>query len=74
VSQQPWLDDDELKDLTGYVRPTHQARWLSANAIKFYVNALNKVRVPREAIAGVVSATKQKRRTEPDFTKIRRAS
>lgn len=69
----PWLSDDELHDLTGYVRPSAQVRWLSSNRIKFYRNALNKVRVPRDAIAAV-KATATEKRTEPDFTKVRRAS
>jgi hypothetical protein len=68
---QPWLTDDELRELTGYVRARHQARWLADNRIKFYINALNKVRVPREAVAGV--APPAKKRTEPDFSKVRRA-
>lgn len=69
----PWLSDDEVRDLTGYVRPTAQSRWLSSNRIKFYLNALNKVRVPRDAIAGVKPQASEKR-TEPDFTKVRKAS
>jgi hypothetical protein len=69
----PWLSDEELRDLTGYVRPTAQARWLTSNRIKFYLNALNKVRVPRDAIAGRPASVTEKR-TEPDFTKVRRAS
>lgn len=68
----PWLTDDEVFDLTGYRRTKEQARWLNDNGIKCYVNALNKVRVPRDAIAGITPARKQKR-TEPDFTKVRRA-
>lgn len=68
----PWLTDAELHDLTGYVRTKEQARWLADNRIKFYINALNKVRVPREAVAGV--APPMKKKTEPDFTKVRRAS
>jgi hypothetical protein len=69
----PWLSDEELRDLTGYMRPTCQARWLGDNGIKFYLNALNKVRVPREAVAGLTT-TKVQKRTEPDFSKVRKAS
>lgn len=69
----PWLTDDELRDLTGYVRPTCQMRWLTNNGIKGYLNALNKVRVSRDAIAAV-KAGKADKRTEPDFSKVRRAS
>jgi hypothetical protein len=73
MSEKPWLSDDELQDLTGYVRPTCQARWLGENGIKFYLNAINKVRVPREAVAGL-KVGKSEKRTEPDFTKVRKAS
>lgn len=69
----PWLSDDELRDLTGYIRPTCQMRWLAENNIKAYLNALNKVRVPREAVAGLKIA-KSEERTKPDFTKVRKAS
>jgi hypothetical protein len=34
---------------------------------------LNKVRVPREAVAGLTT-TKVQKRTEPDFSKVRKAS
>lgn len=69
----PWLSDDELQDLTGYVRPSFQVQWLLDNRIKHYVNALNKVRVPREAIAGFRAHVAEKK-TEPDFSKVRKAS
>lgn len=69
----PWLSDDELRDLTGYVRPTCQMRWLAENGIKAYLNALNKVRVPREAVAGLKITTTEER-TKPDWSKVRKAS
>lgn len=47
-------------------------RWLSANRIKGYLNALNKVRVSRDALT-IVKATGADKRTEPDFTKVRKA-
>jgi hypothetical protein len=69
---QPWLSDDELRDLTGYVRPTAQQRWLTDNGIKCYRNGLNKIRVSRDALSAMKARTTE-RRTEPDFTKVRRA-
>lgn len=69
----PWLSDEELRELTGYVRPSRQARWLSDNGIKFYLNALNKVRVPRASFSGTDSSQREAR-TEPDFSKVRRAA
>lgn len=73
MSTMPWLSDEELRDLTGYMRPSCQARWLGENGIKFYLNAINKVRVPREAVAGL-KIGKPEKRTEPDFSKVRKAS
>lgn len=73
MSTMPWLSDEELRDLTGYVRPSCQMRWLLENNIKAYLNRLNKVRVPREAVAGL-KAAKPEERTKPDYSKIRKAS
>lgn len=69
----PWLSDEELKDLTGYVRPTCQARWLGENGIVFRINRLNKVRVFREDMTAH-KGRKPEKRTEPDFSKVRKAS
>lgn len=68
----PWLSDDELADLTGYVQPSRQLRWLEENRIRHYVNRLNRARVPRDAILAFRGKTEK--RTEPDFTKIRKAN
>lgn len=68
----PWLTDAEVIDLTGYKRSSDQLRWLNANHVKAYVSALNKVRVPRDAILASPKVAKVTR-TEPDFTKVRRA-
>lgn len=67
----PWLNDDEVQELTGYVRPTCQARWLAANGIRCYVNALGKVRVSRDALSFVGAAGKRKK-AEPDLSKVRK--
>ena len=74
MSTLPWLSEDELRDLTGYIRPSWQSKWLADNGIKFYLNALNKVRVPREAVAGIKPGKVENKRTEPDFSKVRKAS
>lgn len=65
----PWLSDDELRDLTGYMQPIRQARWLAANGIRCFVNRLGRVRVPRESFGELAA---KKRRVEPDFSKVRR--
>lgn len=69
----PWLTDDEVVELTGYRRAARQMRWLADNRIKAYLNALNKVRVPRDALVAY-QASKTEKRTEPDFSKVRKAS
>jgi hypothetical protein len=69
-----WLTDEELREFTGYVRATCQARWLSENRIKFYLNALHKIRVPRDAVTATRPPNSAPKRTEPDFSKIRRAN
>lgn len=69
----PWLSEEELKDLTGYARPTCQARWLTQNGIRCYVNALGKVRVSRDALSAVTPAGKRKR-AEPDLSNVRKVS
>lgn len=69
----PWLSDEEVVELTGYRRAARQMRWLADNRIKAYLNALNKVRVPRDALVAF-QAAKTEKRTEPDFTKVRKAS
>jgi len=73
ASMKPWLDDDELIDLTGYRRPSYQMRWLAEHGIKCSLNGLRKVRVMRDAVAGLPGRAAERRRTEPDFSKVRRA-
>lgn len=70
--QLPWLTDDEVRDLTGYARPTCQARWLNSHGIRCFMNALGKVRVSRDALSAVQSGVKARRLAEPDFSKMPR--
>lgn len=53
----PWLTDDEVRELTGYVRPTCQKRWLVENGIRCFMNGKGKVRVPREPATKAFSGT-----------------
>jgi hypothetical protein len=69
----PWLSDEELRDLTGYVRPTCQARWLGENGIECKINRLGKVRVMRDDLPAHKYG-KVEKRTQPDFSKVRKAS
>jgi len=41
-----FLTPQELHDLTGYVQPAAQIRWLQKNAIEHYVRSDGKPRVP----------------------------
>jgi hypothetical protein len=73
MSDKPWLSDDEVIELTGYRVPAYQMRWLDEHHIKAHLNRLNKVRVPRNLFDSY-QAAKAKKRTEPDFSKVRKAS
>lgn len=70
MSDTPWLTDEELKELTGYMQPRRQARWLTTNGIRCYRNALGRVRVSRDALAS--GEGQKKRRTEPNLAAVRR--
>lgn len=69
----PWLSEDEVEQLTGYVRPTCQARWLSKNGIRCYMNALGRVRVSRDALSSVGAPAKRKK-AEPDLSNVRKVN
>jgi sarcosine oxidase delta subunit len=67
------VSDPALRELTGYVRGTCQRRWLHENGIRHFVNALGKVRVPRDAVTALPAA-RQSKPTEPDFSKVRKVN
>lgn len=69
-TQKPYLTDLEVEDLTGYVQPKRQARWLVVNGFKPFINGRGKVRVPRAQFEARQASIKSK--TEPNFTGIRR--
>lgn len=43
-----FLDDADLQRLTGYKRPTDQARWLEDNGIPFIRNSRGRLVVRRD--------------------------
>jgi succinate dehydrogenase/fumarate reductase flavoprotein subunit len=43
-----FLDDNDLKRLTGYKRPADQARWLEEHGIPFLRNRLGRLVVRRD--------------------------
>jgi hypothetical protein len=69
-AESPFLSDLEVEELTGYVQPKRQARWLQQNGFRPLINGRGKVRVPRDAVAS--RPNQAKARTEPDFSRVRR--
>lgn len=65
------MTDEEVEELTGYVYPKRQVRWLEENGIEHYVNGRGKVRILRDHHAS--RKPKPPERTKPDFTKLKRA-
>lgn len=66
------LTEDQLQQLTGYVQPAAQIRWLHRSGWHFTVNAIGK---PVVAIAEferrmVGSISKRAQLQEPDWTAI----
>jgi hypothetical protein len=65
-----FLTDGDLRELTGYVLPSAQKRWLAKNGWEFVVTAFGRPRVLRayaEQRMGLASA-KPTAHTEPDFS------
>ena len=48
-----FLTPDELRSLTGYQRPSAQARWLRAQGIEPFVSAAGQVQVTHDIVAEV---------------------
>jgi hypothetical protein len=67
----PYLSDLEVEELTGYIQPRRQARWLVENGFRPMINGRGKVRVARDAMSARQAAA-IKSKTEPDFSRIRR--
>lgn len=65
-----FLTSEELRDLTGYVMPSAQMRWLDRNGWEYMVSGMNRPKVLRafaEQRMGLASA-KAATHTEPDFS------
>lgn len=72
-----FLTDAQLQALTGYVRPSHQLRWLRAHGIEPYVNARGHVQVTCDAVEAVLRqrskldpATPKRRGIRPNFAAV----
>ena len=60
-----FLTPEELKQLTGYARPSNQARRLKKLGLRHWINARGRVVVPRSAVEGKPS---ERKTFEPDFS------
>lgn len=47
-----FLTPEELQQLTGYKLAAHQVRWLKANGVPHFVNALGRPVVSKDLLAG----------------------
>jgi hypothetical protein len=67
------LTPDDLRDLTGFIRPSKQIEWLQREGFMYRVAADGHPRVDREhylKMMGVADMA-SKRRTAPDFSTLR---
>ena len=51
-----FLDDDDLRRLTGYKRPADQARWLERQGVPFTMNARGRPVVRKDMDKTAVTA------------------
>lgn len=61
------LTDEELRDLTGYQRPSKQIAWLKRNGVRFFVAADGHPRVLRAHLEG----PRPQRTTGPNLEAVR---
>lgn len=71
-----FLTNDQLAELTGFVRPSKQAEWLRREGFEFRVAADGHPRVLEAHVMKLmgVSDTVGKRKTSPDFTSLRKVA
>lgn len=67
------LTADDLRDLTGFTRPSKQIEWLQREGFTFRVAADGHPRVDRAHYLKLMGATdiEAHRRTTPDFSSLR---
>lgn len=53
----PFLDADQLRELTGYVKPSKQIEWLTRNGITHHVNAAGRPVVMAAAVLNKSTVT-----------------
>lgn len=68
-----FLSEDDLKSLTGYVRPAEQVRWLRANGVSFKLDRWRRPRVLTSEIERALSADTNSVADEPNWDAMRKA-
>jgi len=66
------LSDEEVKELTGYEKPSFQASWCRKNGVRFFLNAAGQVKVPAVALAEKPGHNQG--HSEPDFSQFHGAA
>lgn len=68
------LDDSEVANLTGHKTGRKQSEWLTANNIKHWINAQNKVRVTDSAIEAAINPAIPQSSNQPNFGALRKSA
>lgn len=61
----------QLQELTGYVQPAAQVRWLQKNGLRHFVRADGHPRVPAAAVTDPPAGRLTKAVFSPDFDAVR---
>lgn len=71
-----FLTEDQLSELTGFIRPSKQIEWLQREGFEFRVAADGHPRVLRDHVFRLMGVTDiaAKRKTAPDFTSVRKVA
>lgn len=70
-AQSAFLTPEELRDLTGYARPSAQEAWLRARGFNVAKNGIGRVMLTWDAVVQwQLGASGQKTVVSPDWSKI----
>lgn len=71
-----FLDDSDLRSLTGFIRPSKQIEWLRREGFTFRIAADGHPRVLRQHVLALMGITDiaTRRKTSPDFTALRKVA
>ena len=65
-----FLTPEELREMTGFCRPSKQIEWLRANGFSFRIAADGHPRVLASHVQRVMGGQTVKEGTTPDFSKL----